>query len=86
MSNEPVALHAILILMIAMLTLLAYRLPSNLRLLKTPEWSTIRYLPLLSIPLYIIYEVTMPIDANIRIDIFLIYPMIYKCVSSSLQK
>lgn len=85
MSNEPVVLQAILVLLIVVLTILAYRLPSNPRLLKTAEWSTIRYLPLLSIPLYLIYEVTVPIG-DIRIDIFLIYPMLYKCVKSSLQK
>lgn len=35
------------------------------------------HLPLLLIPLYLSYERLMPIEMNIRIDIFLYYPLFF---------
>ena len=81
MENEPVALHIVLLLLIVILTVVA-----SLPLSKTSSWPTLRYLPLLSVPLYLFYETTMPVEANIRIDWFLIFPMLYICVRSSVQE
>jgi hypothetical protein len=81
MENEPVALHIVLLLLIVILTIVA-----SLPLSMTSSWPNLRWLPLLSVPLYLFYETTMPVEANIRIDWFLIFPMLYICVRSSVQE
>ena len=81
MENEPVAFHIALLLLIVILTIIASLAPS-----KTSARPNIRYLPLLSIPLYLLYEATMPAEANIRVDWLFIFPMLYICVRSSLRE
>jgi len=41
----------------------------------TPQSRVVVHLPLALPVLYLLYEITMPADANVRADVFLLWPL-----------
>ncbi len=79
MDTQPVIVHLIILIFLFLLTLIAV-LPSKwlyFRYLKAPS------LPLMSIPLYLVYEFTMPSNIDIRIDVLILWPILFICIALS---
>jgi hypothetical protein len=82
LQDEPVVLHWSILLSILLLTMLSL-VPTMVKI-RGRTW--FHYLPLLSVPLYVWYEWTMPARYNIRVDLLFILPMLGICVTSCILK
>jgi len=79
MNSQPIIFHGIIIIIIFLLTIIAV-LPSKWLIF---PFLKLNYLPLITIPLYLVYELTMPSNINIRIDVLIIWPLLIICVVGS---